>query len=547
MKGIGVFTLMAVAGSIALSAVIAAQAGAQPVSTGDGSFEGLPLGAENIVFELEAEGDALYAGPQLVVIDDAGIRFAADNPAFDPSDASDVEVFSVDAAGDSVWVGLGFEDTVANEEQPPLTAAGFAVSGDGGQSWRQVPPPLDQSDETEVTYGDNVLEALPIIPRQESPPLDIAIQEDTVWTANGVAGLRRSTDGGATWERVVLPPDELSFIHPDSSYNFLLAPFGERIGEDSVVVSGLNFISRAVHVDEAGTVWAGSVAGLNRSDAADIDDSGDRAWRRTLGGPFSGSLPGSFIYAIESRPIDGQRDPVWIITRRSPLDEGFGEEESGLAVWIGDTEEGIPVFESRLLGETLYDIAFDGSTVYVAGANGLFISRDGGQNWSTMRSFRDPQGQPLPIRSGLSAFSVDVTEAPNGALWVGTQDGLLRSLDDGESWTLYRASVPTSPANPSDETPEVEAYAYPNPFTPRTDQLCRIRFDLASDASVRVRIFDVGMNLVRELDGGGRSAGPNEVLWNGQTDRGTHVANGAYIYVVDAGNESFSGKILVLQ
>lgn len=145
-------------------------------------------------------------------------------------------------------------------------------------------------------------------------------------------------------------------------------------------------------------------------------------------------------------------------------------------------------------------------------------------------------------------FSVAVTD--DGTLWAGTGDGLLASTDGGTSWTLYRASVPTSPDSVpdglEDEVPEVDVYAYPNPFSPRSDRLTRIRFDAEAGGAVRVRIFDFGMRLVAELDEGDRGSGPNEVLWTGLADDGTRVANGPYIYVVDAGGRQLSGKILVL-
>ncbi|MEM6327762.1 MAG: FlgD immunoglobulin-like domain containing protein, partial [Bacteroidota bacterium] len=180
---------------------------------------------------------------------------------------------------------------------------------------------------------------------------------------------------------------------------------------------------------------------------------------------------------------------------------------------------------------------------------GLFISDDGGRVWRTVQVFRGPNGAPLPLRPGSSVFAVQVTD--DGTLWIGTGDGLLASTDGGTSWTLFRASVPTTPPGDLDddleeEVPEVETYAYPNPFSPRADRLVRIRYEGDAAGSVRVRIFDFAMRLIAELDEGDRGSGPNEVLWTGLADDGTRVANGPYLYVVDAGGQQVSGKILVL-
>ena len=83
-------------------------------------------------------------------------------------------------------------------------------------------------------------------------------------------------------------------------------------------------------------------------------------------------------------------------------------------------------------------------------------------------------------------------------------------------------------------------------FNPRNGAL-RVRLDLASSSDVTIRVFDVGMNLVRTIEAAGRPAGPNEVFWDGQSDDGLRVANGAYIYTVEAAGERFSGRILVIQ
>ena len=60
-------------------------------------------------------------------------------------------------------------------------------------------------------------------------------------------GVRRgSRDEGRTWERVVLPPDELDFVSPDSLYDFELAPERGSTGSR-------NHMGFGVLVDETGT------------------------------------------------------------------------------------------------------------------------------------------------------------------------------------------------------------------------------------------------------------------------------------------------------
>ena len=66
-----------------------------------------------------------------------------------------------------------------------VTAAGFAVSTDGGQSYTYRFPSLDQSRDTTVTYGVSTLPAIPTVLAQGSAPLDLALtaDADTIYAA----------------------------------------------------------------------------------------------------------------------------------------------------------------------------------------------------------------------------------------------------------------------------------------------------------------------------------------------------------------------------
>ena len=537
-------------------AILASPAFAQTdVETGFGVVQGLPLGARNAVTTLDAASGRLFAGPRLVIVQaDGSITFPGRLAALMPATPEPARVFSIEAEDDGrVIVGLGFTEFAGDDAIP--SAAGFAVSSDGGETFAARGAPLDASTDITVSYGANELAASPIFTPGDAPPywVDVDPTNGDLYSANALAGLRVSSDDGVTWRRVVLPPDTLRQIEPGGTYTFPYTPAGVRLpgSDDPRDVSrfGFNFVVYSVLVDEEGTIWAGSLAGLNRGEADTIDpQSGDRAWVRYTADSASPSPAGDFIVGLEAREIDGARDEIWMAAWPSGRDinvaPNVNDEQFGVTVWRGDDEDGRPIFDTVLLGERIYDFAFSGATAYAAGQNGLFISADGGRDWRGVRVFRGDDGTPLSLRPGTGVFSVAVTE--DGTLWAGTGDGLLASENGGDTWSLYRASVPTNPDLPDDETPIVEAYAYPNPFSPRADRQVRIRFDLTASADVAVRVFDFGMRLVADLTPGSRPAGANEVLWTGVADDGTRVANGAYIYIVDAGGDQFSGKILVL-
>lgn len=538
-------------GAALLGAVCALPLGAQTVSTGGAPVSALPDSARNGVFVLDAFEGTLRAGPRLVeVAPDGTLSFVGGDPAFDPQTAVDARVFAIEAAGDRVVVGLGFSDVTSDADEPPETAAGFAVSDDGGATWTYRFPALDTSSDSVLAIGVNTLEAIPASVPQFAAPLDLGMTAggDTIYVAGRFAGLRRSVDGGATWSRVVLPPDSLLAFDPRLPTDFVYSPdlrqpLGFVDGDRERPIfpfASTNWVSFSVLVDEAGTVWAGSAGGLNRS--VRLEGTDDLGWIRYVDAPLGNRPVGNLIYTLETQPREG-RDAVWAVCWNSGEQATTAEEEFGVVVWRGDDADGAAQFETVLLGVRAWDLAFDEARAYVASDDGLHISDDDGATWRIVRTFRDVAGQPFPIRIGGAAGVRAVATTP-GILWVGTTDGLLRSRDAGRTWELFRANV--TPADPQAEGRDVEVYAYPNPFDPRRGDV-RIRLDLAAASDVTVRLFDVGMNLVRTIEAPGRPAGPTEVAWDGLSDGGLRVANGAYVYVVEAEGRARSGRILVLQ
>jgi len=84
----------------------------------------------------------------------------------------------------------------------------------------------------------------------------------------------------------------------------------------------------------------------------------------------------------------------------------------------------------------------------------------------------------------------------------------------------------------------------PNPFNPTTT----IRFDLAADGPVALRIYDVAGRLVRTLiNGPGKAGGNQAVTWDGLNESGERVSSGIYFYRLEAGSQSFNRKMVVMK
>ena len=64
---------------------------------------------------------------------------------------------------------------------------------------------------------------------------------------------------------------------------------------------------------------------------------------------------------------------------------------------------------------------------------------------------------------------------------------------------------------------------------------------------MRLRIYDVSGRLVRDLASGQVGSGLQEVFWNGQNQRGESVGSGIYLYRLEVGQQSFTGKMVLVK
>jgi hypothetical protein len=92
-----------------------------------------------------------------------------------------------------------------------------------------------------------------------------------------------------------------------------------------------------------------------------------------------------------------------------------------------------------------------------------------------------------------------------------------------------------------------DAYAlhqnYPNPFNPET----AIRFDLARSGQVKIDIYNVTGQLVRELADGRHQAGSYEITWNGRNDKNQLVPSGIYFCRMSAGQFTDVKKMALIK
>jgi hypothetical protein len=89
---------------------------------------------------------------------------------------------------------------------------------------------------------------------------------------------------------------------------------------------------------------------------------------------------------------------------------------------------------------------------------------------------------------------------------------------------------------------------YPNPFNPET----WLPYQLADDAPVTLKIYNLNGRLVRTLALGVQKAGvyltrDKAAYWDGRDDAGERVSSGVYFYTLRAGELVATRKMLVVK
>ena len=90
------------------------------------------------------------------------------------------------------------------------------------------------------------------------------------------------------------------------------------------------------------------------------------------------------------------------------------------------------------------------------------------------------------------------------------------------------------------------AQNYPNPFNPST----KIAFNIPSrltNSEVKLVIYDIQGNKVKELINETLPTGNYLVEWNGTSDRNQKVSSGIYFYEIHVDTERFIGKMNLIK
>ncbi len=84
---------------------------------------------------------------------------------------------------------------------------------------------------------------------------------------------------------------------------------------------------------------------------------------------------------------------------------------------------------------------------------------------------------------------------------------------------------------------------YPNPFNPSTT----ITYQIPKTANVKVRIYDINGQLIKELLSETLAEGEYHLTWNGTNDKNLSVGSGVYIYTVSSDAQIISKQMILIK
>lgn len=478
---------------------------------------------QNSVSNMAAIGDTLWIGPGLNRTIGNGDEW------YFPEKAEKIvneqaRVFSIALAPDTIWAGLGYN--ASTPDGSVQAGMGYYYSTDGGGNWQYIEHPSEEESDTTFIYGGETYKKLPVTTQEQTPPFEIDTEGDTIFSANWALGILRSQDFGKTWERLILPPLQADRLVPENTYSFTgnsEERYDPRYDQ--------NLLGFSVLVDNNGRVWCGTAGGLNISLNALSAPADSIKWEHIRADDSENGLMGNWIITIRQNP---QNNDIWMTNWKGGLDDN---EQFGVV----RTTDGGKTFDHFLQGKRINDIGFKNGIIYAAGDDGLFASDNGGSNWKKISPIETDNNF---IKESASFYSLASTTE---RLWVGTSDGLASTSNNGQSWDITRVNFPLDGSNQyQQDAPDVEAYAYPNPFSPRRHDNVRIKFEVKQAGSVTIRLFDYGMNLVKQIDAGNYSPGTYEAIWDGTSQTGNQIGNGVVLYQIKTPDATIRGKLLVI-
>jgi photosystem II stability/assembly factor-like uncharacterized protein len=253
---------------------------------------------------------------------------------------------------------------------------------------------------------------------------------------SGVRGVLKSEDGGETFKTAdALKKGDISLLtinsigldpsNPDTIY--LASTNGLYQSTDDAktwayILSGISVADVAVDPTNSNVVYASGVVGSNGKIIKSLD--GGKSWVDIYTEPSRNN-------AVLSITVMNSGSAVFAGLANGEIIESIDSGHS----WIAKTN----------LSDRILKIRAKNNEVYVLSSNnGLSKSLDMGASWilltsSLTKNFVSSASQPPISVTAFHDFSIDSLQ--NSVLYLGTEQGLFRSVDDGGNWSFLSLPV----------------------------------------------------------------------------------------------------------
>ncbi len=219
------------------------------------------------------------------------------------------------------------------------------------------------------------------------------------------------------------------------------------------------------------------------------------------------------------------------------------KKDVGLPVVLGEQDPTLPVelssFTATLASNNAVSIMW--VTQSETNVNGYYIHRGVTKELSAAMVV-----SPLVPATNTSQQQVylftdtDIAQIGTYYYWLEAQDLDGTTVYHGPTTVYYGQGEPGAPDVPL--FTELKS-VYPNPFNPSTT----ISYSLASSATVNIVIYNSRGQIVRNFGLGTKGSGTHQLLWNGTDNSGRECSTGVYYIKMNAGQDSFIRKGVLLK
>ena len=152
---------------------------------------------------------------------------------------------------------------------------------------------------------------------------------------------------------------------------------------------------------------------------------------------------------------------------------------------------------------------------------------------------------------GLVKFHVRADSIP----YAVDNGELVQTMIDGDVATCYvrldmeSGAVTTTTLSPTTGVPDgaVTELKQNRPNPAHTGTTIQFEFVLVSPTEVTLDVFDVAGRKVASLESGPKEVGTHDAPWDLTDETGNTVASGVYFYRLEAGDETFTRKLIVVR